>query len=729
MRPHHEVYLVRHAYRRAKSARPLPLPVAGVEKNAPGRGRIDAHLANLLSDRRLHRRGREETVELLRPKQRQRVGARHLGARHRQSFAQEFWKNIIPDRLRVAKECIALFAERVQVDAAQELERGVVPVGESNLFGDVALPLEAFAPHRGELALHETRARELDCVALARVSSVGELDRDALVLELPAIGETYDGTRFPSDVSFVERRQLARALRFHEPVRQKPKTALLLRPRAGATELLEHQRQCIGPEDRRVLPIDWLQLRRRLLAGVREVILTRKLLHERLAFATQAIDGKRSRVQHRHLTPSRRESLGDHVAHCVGRDPLLLERVAIPNRDRAILHRLSIDCNAIRRADLILTPVAPADRTRFVVEHRKAAPQLFRQLLGKLGHSILLHEWENSCLDRSERWSKTEHGPPLLLAGHLLLTIRIDEQRERRPVRAHRGLHNIRHVTPIVGLIEVLQLLSRVLLVLSEIEIAAVVDALDLLEAKRAAEVELDVERRTGIVRQLFLRVLMELQPLLGEAERAMPGHSLLLPVLEPLHISTRLDEKLHFHLFEFASSKDEVARRDLVPECLADLGDAEGYLLTRRLLDVEKVHINTLRCLRTQEDLCRRILHGSHEGSEHEIEKPGLGERALGPTHRTLGIRSPGYAFNSRIVRAKSLLAVAAIDERIGEASNVAAGNPDLPMHEYRRVEPFDVVARADHRVPPAILEILLQLDAEWAVVPHGSRAAVDLG
>jgi hypothetical protein len=49
--------------------------------------------------------------------------------------------------------------------------------------------------------------------------------------------------------------------------------------------------------------------------------------------------------------------------------------------------------------------------------------------------------------------------------------------------------------------------------------------------------------------------------------------------------------------------------------------------------------------------------------------------------------------------------------------------------MHEDRRIEPLDVVAHADHRVPPAVLEILLELDAEGAVVPHRAGSAVDLG
>ena len=60
----------------------------------------------------------------------------------------------------------------------------------------------------------------------------------------------------------------------------------------------------------------------------------------------------------------------------------------------------------------------------------------------------------------------------------------------------------------------------------AEVEVAAVVDALDLLEAERAAEVELDVERGARVVRQLVLRVLMELQPL-GLRGRGRRCHSM----------------------------------------------------------------------------------------------------------------------------------------------------------------------------------------------------------
>ena len=122
-------------------------------------------------------------------------------------------------------------------------------------------------------------------------------------------------------------------------------------------------------------------------------------------------------------------------------------------------------------------------------------------------------------------------------------------------------------------------------------------------------------------MRQLLRRVLMELQSLFGETETAMPRHALLLPVLEPLHIRAGLDKELHLHLLEFTSSKNEVPGRDFIPEGFADLGDAERHLLTHRLLHVEKVHINTLRRFRAQEDLRRRVFDGPHEGPEHQVK------------------------------------------------------------------------------------------------------------
>src|SRR5215211_5898026 len=98
-------------------------------------------------------------------------------------------------------------------------------------------------------------------------------------------------------------------------------------------------------------------------------------------------------------------------------------------------------------------------------------------------------------------------------------------------------------------------------------------------------------------MRQLLGLVLVKLQPLRLEAEAKVPPQALLLPVLEPLHVPAlrrlrfRIDEELHLHLLELARAEDEVPGRDLVPERLADLRDAERRPLARELQDVLEVH------------------------------------------------------------------------------------------------------------------------------------------
>ena len=68
------------------------------------------------------------------------------------------------------------------------------------------------------------------------------------------------------------------------------------------------------------------------------------------------------------------------------------------------------------------------------------------------------------------------------------------------------------------------------------------------------------------------------------------------------------------------------------------------------------------------------------------------------------------------------------ALDQRVAERADVPGRHPDLRVHEDPGVEPDDVVALLDHRPPPGALDVVLELDAERPVVPHGVDAAVDL-
>ena len=73
------------------------------------------------------------------------------------------------------------------------------------------------------------------------------------------------------------------------------------------------------------------------------------------------------------------ELVEDEGARARDRDPLLRERVAVADRDRVVLERLLVDRERVRRADLVLAAVAPADLARVVVLGDDGATQLLVQ--------------------------------------------------------------------------------------------------------------------------------------------------------------------------------------------------------------------------------------------------------------------------------------------------------------------------------------------------------------
>src|SRR5262249_50167269 len=68
------------------------------------------------------------------------------------------------------------------------------------------------------------------------------------------------------------------------------------------------------------------------------------------------------------------------------------------------------------------------------------------------------------------------------------------------------------------------------------------------------------------------------------------------------------------------------------------------------------------------------------------------------------------------------------AVDQRVGEAGDVARRLPDPRVHDDRGVDADDVVALLDHGPPPGVLDVPLQLDPERPVVPEAAEAPVDL-
>src|SRR5690349_7141150 len=174
------------------------------------------------------------------------------------------------------------------------------------------------------------------------------------------------------------------------------------------------------------------------------------------------------------------------------------------------------------------------------------------------------------------------------------------------------------------------------------------------------------------------------------QADDAVPDPALLHPVLVPGLVLARLDEELHLHLLELTGAEDEVARRDLVAEGLADLGDAEGRLLAGEAEHVLEVDEDALRRLRSQVDLRALARDRADVGLEHQVELARLGElaAALRAAQLGAGVAALGFDRLTQMVLAPALLALAqALDERVGEAFEVAGRFPDPRVLEDRRV------------------------------------------
>ena len=80
------------------------------------------------------------------------------------------------------------------------------------------------------------------------------------------------------------------------------------------------------------------------------------------------------------------------------------------------------------------------------------------------------------------------------------------------------------------------------------------------------------------------------------------------------------------------------------------------------------------------------------------------------------------------QLVGAEAMVAVAALDERVGETGGgVAGGVPDLRRHEDGGIEADHIGALVDEGAPPVVLDVASHLDAKGAVIVGGGETAVD--
>src|SRR5581483_9714859 len=181
-------------------------------------------------------------------------------------------------------------------------------------------------------------------------------------------------------------------------------------------------------------------------------------------------------------------------------DARLRHGVAVADRHLPVVERLEVDGDAKRRADLVLAAVAAADRLGLVVRQHEVRPQRCRDLAGQRRELLVLGQREDGDLVGGEvAVEAQDHAHALLVR---LLVVRGAEERVRRAIGAHRRLDDVRDELLVRRLVEVAQVLTRVLRMAAKVVVGAVVDALHLLPPER--EAELDVRGRGGVVRALL---------------------------------------------------------------------------------------------------------------------------------------------------------------------------------------------------------------------------------
>jgi hypothetical protein len=115
---------------------------------------------------------------------------------------------------------------------------------------------------------------------------------------------------------------------------------------------------------------------------------------------------------------------------------------------------LDVDRHAEGRAHLVLPPVELADGGRVVVDADPRLAQFVADLPRRRDDVVaLLEERQDGDLRRGEL--PVEAQDDALLALHVLLVVRVDEEREHRPVGAGGGLDDVRRDVLLRFLVEV----------------------------------------------------------------------------------------------------------------------------------------------------------------------------------------------------------------------------------------------------------------------------------
>ena len=359
--------------------------------------------------------------------------------------------------------------------------------------------------------------------------------------------------------------------------------------------------------------------------------------------------------------------------------------------------RFEVDGDTEGGADFVLTTVAAADGSGFVVEnvHEGLQESLHFPGLGdELG--LVLQEGKDGGLDGRDVWVEAHHGADVGLAaflGEVFFVVGFANEGEDGAVATGGGLDDVGKEFLLRLLVEILEGLLPILVngvsvivfsgqgfgVGAEVVVAAVGDAFEFLLAE--GEVVFDVVSLLRIVGAFAVRDVEDVELVGIESDLGIELEALGEPFLGEAQAVFGAAEVFHFHLFEFTGAKGEVARIDFVAERLSDLGDAEGKFDAVGVHHVLVLHEDGLSGFGTEIGGGVRIVfvgRGAHLRFEHQFEVTRFGEFAgLVLSFWELGL----FLAGGRAIKCVcpiAFLADLAVDHGIGESADVTGGGED---------------------------------------------------
>src|SRR6184192_4952149 len=118
--------------------------------------------------------------------------------------------------------------------------------------------------------------------------------------------------------------------------------------------------------------------------------------------ARRSIITRKSSSRTAALPPLAFQALRQVRHETIGRDPVLLQRVAIPHGHRSVRGGLAVYGDAKRRARFVLPAVAAADRATVVVEHVVVLAEVVVDAARQLGHPVLVDEGKHGRFERRD---------------------------------------------------------------------------------------------------------------------------------------------------------------------------------------------------------------------------------------------------------------------------------------------------------------------------------------